>query len=269
MVVLQVDALVERLVRELTRMELTVAFAVLILVSGLVVGVWIARWLGNLFVRFGVPSAVEGTPFERTARSLGTSTVALLSSLVGLFVFLLAVLLALRLLGVGVVASDLFVARLADFFPNLFVAAIIAIVGLLVGDKAHVMISERLSSVKLPEITIIPALIKYSIFYVAGLLALAQLGVATAALLILLAAYAFGLFFVGGLACKDILTSATAGIYLLLTQPYTIGDEVRIDGHRGIVQEMDVFVTRIESDDEEYLIPNRLVFRRGIARVRS
>jgi small-conductance mechanosensitive channel len=264
---LQVDVLVERLLRELAGMEIAVAFAVLVLLAGLVLGVAVARWLGRLLVRFGVPRAVEGTPFERTARSFGTSTVSLLSRLVGLFVFLLAVVLALRLL--GVLATQLFVARLADFFPNLFAAAIIVIVGLLVGDKAYVMVSERLSSVKLPEVTLIPSLVKYSIFYVAGLLALAQLGVATAALLVLLAAYAFGLFFVGGLACKDILTSATAGIYLLLTQPYTIGDEVRIDDHRGIVQEMDVFVTRIESDEEEYLIPNRLVFRQGIVRVRS
>jgi len=265
--VLQVDALVERLLRELAGMELGVAFSVLVLLSGLVLGVAVARWLGGMLVRFGVPTAVEGTPFERTARSLGTSTVALVSRLAGLFVLVLVAVIALRLL--GVVATELFVARLADFFPNLFVAAIIVIVGLLVGDKAHVMVSERLSSVKLPEVTLIPSLVKYSVLYVAGLLALAQLGVATAALLVLLAAYAFGLFFVGGLACKDILTSAAAGIYLLLTQPYTIGDEVRIDDHRGIVQEMGVFVTRIESDEEEYLVPNRLVFRQGIVRVRS
>jgi small-conductance mechanosensitive channel len=264
---LQVDVLAERLLRELAGMELAVAFSVLVLLAGLVVGVAVARWLGRLFVRFGVPAAVEGTPFERTARSFGTSTVALLSRLAGLFVFLFGVVIALRLL--GVVATELFVARLADFFPNLFAAAVIAIVGLLVGDKAYVMVSERLSSVKLPEVSLIPSLVKYSVFYVAGLLALAQLGVATAALLVLLAAYAFGLFFLGGLACKDMLASAAAGIYLLLTQPYTIGDEVRIDDHRGLVQEMDVFVTRIESDEEEYLIPNRLVFRRGIVRVRS
>jgi small-conductance mechanosensitive channel len=264
---LQVDAVVERLLRGLVGMELTVAFAVVMLLAGLVLGFWVARWLGRLLVRFGVPTAVEGTPFERTARSFGTSTVSLLSRLAGLFVFLFAVVLALRLL--GVLATELFVARLADFFPNVFAAAIIVIVGLLVGDKAYVMVSERLSSVKLPEVTLIPSLVKYSVFYVAGLLALAQLGVATAALLVLLAAYAFGLFFVGGLACKDMLTSAAAGIYLLLTQPYTIGDEVRIDDQRGIVQEMDVFVTRIESDEEEYLVPNRLVFRRGIVRIRS
>lgn len=264
---LQVEAVVERLLRELAGMELTVAFAVLVLLSGLVVGVAITRWLERLLDRFGVPTAVEGTPFERTARSFGTSTVALLSRLAGLFVFATALVVALRLL--GVLATELFVARLADFFPNLFVAALIAIVGLLVGDKASVMASERLNAVKLPQVTLIPALVKYSVFYIAGLLALAQLGVATAALLVLLAAYAFGLFFVGGLACKDVLTSGVAGIYLLLTQPYTIGDEVRIDDHRGIVQEMDVFVTRIENDEEEYLIPNRLVFRRGIVRVRS
>ena len=269
MAALQVDTFVERLLWELTRLDLGFAFAVLVLIAGLVVGVAITRWLARLFVRFGVPSAVEGTPFERTARSFGTSTVALLSGLVGLFVFLIALVLALRLLGVGVVTTDLFVARLADFFPNLFVAAIIVIVGLLVGDKLQVIVSDRLRSVKLPEVTVVSVLLKYSVLYIAGLLALSQLGVATTALLVLLAAYAFGLFFVGGLACKDMLTSAAAGIYLLLTQPYTIGDEVRIDDHRGIVQEMDVFVTRIENDEEEYLIPNRLVFRRGIVRVRS
>lgn len=264
---LQVDVFLRRLLRELAGLELAVVFAVLVLLVGLVVGVAVARWLGRLLVRLGIPGAVEGTPFERTARSFGTSTVALVSRLAGLFVFLVGVVFALRLL--GVLATELFVARLADFFPNLFVATIIVIVGLLVGDKAQVMVSDRLSSVKLPEVTVISALAKYSIFYVAGLLALAQLGVATAALLVLLAAYAFGVVFVGGLACKDMLASAAAGIYLLLTQPYTIGDEVRIDDHRGIVQEMDVFVTRIESEEEEYLIPNRLVFQRGIVRVRS
>ncbi|PSQ37689.1 mechanosensitive ion channel protein MscS, partial [Halobacteriales archaeon QS_9_70_65] len=96
-----------------------------------------------------------------------------------------------------------------------------------------------------------------------------QLRVATDALLIMLAAYAFGLFFLGGLAFKDLLSSAAAGVYLLLAEPYSIGDEVEIDGSRGIVQEMDVFVTLVESDGEEYLIPNRKVLRKGATRVRG
>jgi small-conductance mechanosensitive channel len=44
---------------------------------------------------------------------------------------------------------------------------------------------------------------------------------------------------------------------------------VRIDGDGGVVQEVDLFVTHVESDGEEYIIPNAKVFREGIVRVRS
>ena len=143
------------------------------------------------------------------------------------------------------------------------------VVGVLIGDKAEIVIGEWLRSIKLPEATIIPRLVKYSILYVAALIALSQLQVATGALLVLLAAYAFGVVFLGGLALKDLLSSAAAGIYLLLTEPYSIGDEVEIDGARGVVQEVDVFATTVENDGEEYVIPNRKVLREGAMRVRS
>jgi hypothetical protein len=32
---------------------------------------------------------------------------------------------------------------------------------------------------------------------------------------------------------------------------------------------MDLFVTHVESDDEEYILPNRKVFRHGVVRVRG
>jgi small-conductance mechanosensitive channel len=159
--------------------------------------------------------------------------------------------------------------QFAGFLPNLFIAALVVIVGLIVGDKVDLAASERLRSIKLPEVTVVPTLMKYSIFFISFLIALAQLGVAVNALLVLLAAYTFGLFFLGGLAFKEMLSSSAAGVYLLLTEPYSIGDEVEINGNRGIVQEVDVFVTRIESDEEEFVLPNHLVFESGIIRVRS
>jgi len=75
--------------------------------------------------------------------------------------------------------------------------------------------------------------------------------------------------FVCGLALKDVLQAGAAGIYLLLTEPYSIGDEVVIGDQSGIVQEVDILVTRIESDGEEYIIPNKRVFNTGIVRIRS
>ncbi len=241
--------------------------AVAVLLAGLVLGA-VAAWLvRRLLVALGVDDAVEGTPFERTARQLGSSTVRLLALLSGLFVFVVAALYSTQTL--EVVPSEAFFDELSVFLPRLFIAVVVVIVGLLVGDKAALVVSEKLRSVKLPEVTLLPLLVKYSVFYVAGLIALSQLGVATAALLVLLAAYAFGVFFLGGLAFKDLMASAAAGMYLLLTEPYSIGDEIAVDGSQGVVQEVDIFVTYVERNGTEYMIPNRKVLHDGAMRVRN
>ncbi|WP_276247033.1 mechanosensitive ion channel domain-containing protein [Haladaptatus sp. YSMS36] len=241
-------------------------FALFVFVGGLLLGYVIGRSIQRLLVSSGVPDAVEGTPFERTARGLGTSTVSLISQLTALFIAILATLLALRILGLS---TEFFFGQLTAFMPRLFVAALAIILGLIISDKAGLVVSERLRSIKLPEVNIIPQMVRYSIIYIAVLIALGQIGVATGALLILLGVYVFGVVFLGGIAFRDLLSSSAAGVYLLLNQPYGIGDEIAIGDRRGIVQEVDVFVTHIESDDEEYIIPNAHVFDSGIVRIRT
>ncbi|MEF8975282.1 MAG: mechanosensitive ion channel domain-containing protein [Halapricum sp.] len=256
-----------RLIRGLFSEQGAVAIAVLTLFVGAVAGYLVWRGTRNLLIREGFDDAVEGTLFERTVNNVGLSTVGILAQLAALAVYLLSVLIALNV--ARLVDTSFFWIRFTTLLPRLFVAALAVILGLVVGDKAKLVVSERLKSIKLPEVSIIPELVKYSVFYIAALLALGQLGIATNALLILLAVYAFGLVFLSGLAFKDLLAAGAAGVYLLLSQPYGIGDEVKIDGTRGIVQEINVFVTHIESEDEEYIIPNQRVFKRGIVRIRG
>jgi len=246
--------------------EQNLLVAAAVLLAGLLIGAIAAFLVRRVLIASGVDDAVEGTPFERTARQLGSSTVQLLAQLSGVFVFAVAALYAART--IGLVPEQALVEEIGRFLPRLFVAVLVVLTGLIVADKAELVVDERLKSIKLPEVTIVSTLVKISILYVAVLVALSQLGVATGALLILLAAYAFGVFFLSGLAFKDLLSSAAAGVYLLLSEPYTIGDEVEIDGHRGIVQEIDVFVTHVERDGEEYIVPNRKVLREGAVRIR-
>jgi len=255
------------LIRRLFSREAAFAVSIAILFLGLVLSYVVWRYTNSLFGDAGVNTAVEGTPFERTAQRFGTSTVGIVSSLAAIFVYVGAVILALNI-------SQLFTAislwsRLVAFLPNLFIAVFALIVGFIAGDKARLSVSEKLRSVKLPQAELLPELVKYSIVFLAALVALGQLSVATEALLILLAAYAFGLVFLCGLAFKHLLSAGAAGLYLVLTQPYSIGDEVRIEDQRGIVQEVDLFVTHIESDGEEYIVPNNKVFTAGIVRIRD
>jgi small-conductance mechanosensitive channel len=237
-----------------------------VLVVGVLVGYLVGRVSQRTLTAVGVGEAVEGTAFERAAGRLGTSTVSVLAGLFGLFVVLVFVVLALTIS--AVLDVRVYLRQFINFLPQLFVAALVVVFGLVVADRAELLVSERLRGVKLPEVGLLALLVKYSIIYVAALLALGQLGVANAALLILLAAYAFAVVFLGGLACRDLLSASAAGFYLLLAEPIAIGDEVRIDGRAGIVQEVEVLVTHIENDGEEFIVPNDRVFRSGIVRVR-
>ncbi|WP_248896402.1 mechanosensitive ion channel domain-containing protein [Haloplanus halobius] len=241
------------------------AFATLFL--GLVLG-WVVRMLvQRLLHRAGIPGVIEGTTFERTAREFGTSTVAILSAIAGYFVFGIAVFAAIAVAEIQYVAQ--FWNAVAGFLPQLFFAIVVLIVGVVLGDKVELLVSERFRGVKLPQIDVLPLMAKYSVFYLAALIALGQVGVATAALIVLLAAYVFALVFLGGLAFRHLLSAGAIGTYLLLQQPYTIGDEIRVGDVRGIVQEMDLFVTHVETDGEEYVLPNSKVFAEGFVRVRS
>lgn len=216
----------------------------------------------HLLHRARIGEAIEGTAFERTARSVGTSTVAILAQLSGWFIVLLGAIIALSVAKPSYASQ--FWSQTTGFLPALFVAVLILIVGVVVGDKLELLLSERMRSVKLPQVGVVPTIAKYSVFYVALVLALDQLGIATFALVVLLALYALALVVFGVVAGKELLTSAAAGIYLFLNEPYGIGDTVKIGDQRGVVQEIDTFVTHIESAGEEYIVPNNRVFTGGV-----
>lgn len=239
----------------------------MVLVTGVLVGIIVGRLSRRILTAAEIPEAVEGTTFERTVNRLGTSTVGFLSGLIAVFVIALAVGLALSI--EGVLDTKFYLNLLRTYLLQVFVAALVLIIGLILGDKAEVEIRERFHDVKLPEINLIPRAVKLSILFIASLIALAQLKVETGPLLVLFGGYVFAVVVLGGLAFKDLLAAGAAGMYLLLSQPYSIGDTITVDGHRGIVQEIDVFVTHIESDSEEFILPNQVALRSGIVRVRS
>ena len=241
--------------------------AVGIVVLGIGLGYLTMRLGRRLLHRLGIDEAVEGTAVERAAGEYGTSTVGLLTKLAGYFVILLSLFIAGTFTNIQF--ADLFLRAAAVFLPQLAVALLILVVGIIIGDKVEVLVSERLRGIKLPEIGVIPATARYSVLFVATLIALGQIGVATTALIVLLGAYAVALIVFTAIATQELLASGAVGVYLLLTEPYSIGDEVAVAGKQGIVQEIDLFVTRIETDGEEHIIPNRTVLRDGIVRVQS
>jgi small-conductance mechanosensitive channel len=252
--------------REILRFLSDSLVPLLVLVFGLIIGFLIGRLVRELMVSIGLPRAVEGTAFDRSAQRLGTSTVGLVATLLTLFIYLAAIAGALEL--AGLIETRLSLIGFTGLLPQVFVAVLVIIAGLVLGDKAEVVTRERLRSVKLTDVNLLPLGVKYSVYYVTALIALAELGLSIGALLVLLGGYLLAVVVFGGLALRDVLAAVSAGIYLLLIQPYGIGDEIEVSGKRGIVQEVDLFVTRVENDGQEFIVPNHLVFRSGVIRYR-
>lgn len=241
--------------------------AVLLVLVGLIAGYLIGRTTIRLLNVVGLPGLVEGTGTERWLQRMGTSTERFIGRLVSLFIYVGAILWGMLIL--GVLESNVFLPLATAWLPHLFIAILVLVVGVVVADAAEILTSERLQGIKLPEVTVIPAIVKYTILFIAGLIALGQVGVDTTALLVLLTVYFLGLVLLGVVALQDFLASGAAGIYLLLNEPYTIGDEVAFEEAAGIVQEVDVFTTKIESEGVEYVIPNRRLIREGVRRSRD
>ena len=63
------------------------------------------------------------------------------------------------------------------------------------------------------------------------------------------------------LAFQDILKNFIAGLFMLLERPFRLGDEITVDGHTGIVENIEMRATTLRtSDGEQVLTPNSLVY---------
>lgn len=248
-------------------LETRYLWAAVILIVGLLAGHFLGQLNRRLLWGLGVDEAVEGTSLERTARNFGTETVTILARSSAWLIYVFAVVYSLQV--AGIVETSVLLARGADLIPSYILAVLIVMGGLLLGDKVEMSVDERLKGVKFPEVTLVGRVFRYTVVFVAILLALAQVGVAVGVLLILLGAYLFAVIVLVATALHQLLAAAGAGLYLLLSQPYTIGDQVAIGDHEGVVQEIDLFTTSIEKDGRVFLVPNHLVLKKGATLIRE
>src|SRR6202521_4984520 len=63
------------------------------------------------------------------------------------------------------------------------------------------------------------------------------------------------------LAFQDILKNFIAGLFMLLERPFRLGDEITVDNHTGIVENIEMRATTLRtSDGEQGITPNSLVY---------
>jgi small conductance mechanosensitive channel len=100
-------------------------------------------------------------------------------------------------------------------------------------------------------------LVRWSILLLAGLTCLNFFGVQTTSFAALIGAAGLAI----GLAFQGTLSNFAAGAMLLLFRPYKVGDEVNVAGYLGIVREIELFTTAIDThDNRRIIVPNSSIF---------
>jgi small-conductance mechanosensitive channel len=96
---------------------------------------------------------------------------------------------------------------------------------------------------------------------VGAITALGTVGVDVTALVAGLGVTGFAL----GFAMKDIVSNALSGILIILYKPFRHGDRIKVSSFSGVVSNIDLRYTTLDSDGTKIVVPNSLLFTNAIA----
>lgn len=97
----------------------------------------------------------------------------------------------------------------------------------------------------------------YVLYTLAFVAILAVLGVPFTALGTVVGLLGLGISF----ALKDMIANFISGIFLLINQPFRIGDQIKVEGEEGTVQDIKVRATSIRTyDGREVIVPNSKLY---------
>ncbi len=146
----------------------------------------------------------------------------------------------------------------ADRLPNLLVATLVLIVGWIVWrvvKRGTTALMDR-AAIDSTAHSFVTGVARATIFVVAGVMALGQLGINTASVLASLGVVGLTV----GFAAKDALSNVIAGIFIFWDRPFVLGDLVEIDGAYGRVEHITLRSTRVVTVDGKMLaIPNTTI----------
>lgn len=239
------------------------AFAVLI------VGWLLARFLSKMIEK--LLKAVKADKIEDKINDidiLQNANVKILPSIVIskliYYILMLMVLTAsLEILNLDELSKQ--VNKLIEYIPRLFSATLILIGGLIVANAIRALLNAAFQSLNLASGKLISGFVFYFIFVSVLLSALPQADFEVAFLqdnlTIIVGGIVFAFAIGYGFASRNIMSNLLAALYS--RNKFHIGDDVKIDGTRGTIIEMDSTSLTLETSDRRIVIPlNHLTTQR-------
>lgn len=134
------------------------------------------------------------------------------------------------------------------------------IIGVIVAGRIGRLIRKSLERIKRIDKTLIPvasSVIRYSIIIITIVVMLGQFGVQTTSIIAILGAAGLAI----GLALQGTLSNVAAGVMLLILRPFEAGDWVETNGISGVIKEIGLFTTHIDTFDNIYIsVPNSTIW---------
>lgn len=139
--------------------------------------------------------------------------------------------------------------------PTILFAIVILIVGLVACKFALWLISKGLdkSKVDLTAAKFLKQCIKIVLYVILLIVVLSMLGIPTTSVITVIGTAGVAI----GLALQDSLSNVAGGFILMITKPFKIGDYIIVNGVEGVVAQISILHTRLDSvSNQAIFIPN-------------
>ena len=248
---------VEELLRQFADAIPRIAMAIIILIIGLIVSRIIASAVRKILKTLGIDKLSEKLNEIDIIANSNVNVVAskIMSKIIYYLLLLIFIVMATDVLAIDAI-SQLF-QDLINFIPNLIVALIILLLGLIFSDAIRKMVLTLSKSLNLPSANLISNAIFYFLLINVLITALKQTGISTSfvegnfMILIGGGVLAFALGY--GLASKDLVANFLSSFYV--KDQFKVGNKVKIEGTEGEIIEMDKTFLRIDTGSSTVLIP--------------
>lgn len=231
--------------------------AIAIIIIGYIVAKIVAKVLKRLLKKSGVDkigAKLNGIEFVEKS-NINIEISSLISKAIHYFIMLFALVAGTDVLNMPAISN--MVANFMEFLPNLLVAIVLIVIGLLAADLIRKAVHSTCTSLGIPTAKLIATAMFYFVFITVAVMALTQAGIETAFLsqnLSIIIAGAVLAFAIGyGLASKDSAANLLAGSYA--RDRVMIGDHIAVDGCKGKVVGLDRSTLTIDTGDSKIVLP--------------
>jgi len=153
------------------------------------------------------------------------------------------------------VYTDKGIQFMVDYGPKVLGALLVLIIGLWLISWITKIVKKGFKKGKVDE-TLIPflgSLVNWTLKALLLISVASMVGIATTSFIAVLGAAGLAI----GLALQGTLGNFAGGVMILLFKPYKLGDLIEAQGYLGVVEEIQIFVTKLRSPQNELIIiPN-------------